>query len=68
MLPDSFIISMISLDNIVDSDIYSHAIEMGVAKMILNAIPTDPDGSVKSVKAYYKRLGEHILTMDAFLS
>ena len=68
VLPDSFIISMISLENIVDSDIYSYAIEWGVAKMILNAIPTDPDGSVESVKAYYKRLGEHILTMEDFLS
>lgn len=32
-----------------------------LAKMILNAIPTDSDCSVECVKAYYKRLGEHIL-------
>lgn len=68
VLPDAFIISMISLENIVDSDINSYAIEWGVAKMFLNAIPTDPDGQVKSVKAYYKRLGEHILTMEEFLN
>ena len=63
LLPDAFIISMISLANLVDEDLYSHAIEQGVSKMILNAKQTNPEQYVIGLKKYYRKLGENICSM-----
>ena len=60
LLPDAFVISMISLGSIVDEDIYSHAIEQGVSTLLMNAKQTNPEQLIKERKGYYKKLGEKI--------
>ena len=68
LLPDAFVISMISLEKLVDEDVYSHAIEQGAAAMLLNAKQINPDQYVKGLREYYRRLGEKICSMAEFVS
>ncbi len=64
LLPDAFIISILSLGNLVDEDVYSYAIEQGVSKMIMSAKQTNPEQFVIGLKNYYRRLGENICSMS----
>lgn len=66
LLPDGFIIAMIDLGNVIDSNIYSRAIERGIAQMLKNAIPTDVSAHVKGFKIYYRELGLKILSMERY--
>lgn len=66
-LPDSFVISMISLGNIVDEDLNSHAIEWGVSEMLVSAKQINPEQYVKGLKAYYRKLGEQICSMAEYV-
>lgn len=66
LLPDDFIIKMIELGNVIDSNLYSHAIERGIAPMLRNAIPTDKKAYVDGFKKYYRELGMKILSMEHY--
>ena len=66
LLPDDFIIKMIEVGNVIDSNLYSHAIERGIAPMLRNAIPTDKKAHVDSFKKYYRELGVKILSMEHY--
>lgn len=68
LLPDAFVISMISLGKLVEEDLNSHAIEQGVAAMLMNAKLVNPEQYVKGLKEYYRKLGEEISSMAEFVS
>ena len=63
LLPDFFTIGMIELGNIVDSDLYAHALENGMAGMLKNSIPSNEIDYVNGLKYYYRHLGEQIITV-----
>ena len=66
LLPDEFILEMIELGHLIDSDMTTQAAKMGAAQLLRKSAWANAEESVKGLKSYYRRLGEKILAMETY--